>query len=1166
MSAASNGETNDALNPRGSAWVGANAGAGKTYILVSRLARLMLDGVKPERLLCLTYTRAAAAEMQVRLFDLLAEWALLDDAKLRAAIEKRLDIQIDAETLHRARILFAQAMETPGGLRLQTIHGFCESLLKRFPLEAGLSPHFDLMDEQDAQTLQSTVMSDLLLRAQTPTRAAALAVLTRALAENDIMALGRQIISQSSRFDRARASDNLDALASAMGLDDLRDPGGALPPIAAPIKQVSLDIVATAQMAQNWYENGGVNDQKQAVRLSTWLAMFQSDPQNITEETAEAAWPYLREVFFTQNGNLRAQLYSAALANEAPEHAEAMDAAQAKIGHVDERVKALTNHQLSAALYDFADALLSGYEAEKTRRGVLDYDDLVSMTNQLLSGAGAAQWVLFKIDNGLEHILVDEAQDTSPAQWRVITALADAFFDDAGLSAKDKRPRTIFAVGDEKQSIFSFQGADPTGFAARRDYFEQAITAIGGQFSYVAMTRSWRSTPQILKAVDLVFADNANRQGLTADGQAVEHIAERAKSIGHVDIWPALATPRDDRTLEAWQIPDTAERGGRNRLARKIADKINDLLNDAPQNISAGDILVLVRKRDAFVPELSRALKRLDINVAGADRMVLLEQLAVADILAALDIALNPSDDMAVAIFLRSPLGGIDETGLFDLAHDRKANLFDAVRDAAKIKGNSAVQTAYQRLDWLRRQCDFLSPYELLAQFLGAQGAHKLLSRRLGPEIDDPLGELLRLALAYEARHAASLQGFVHWLRQGSQDIKRDMEAGGDAVRIMTVHGAKGLEAPIVFLPDTCRPAIRRGGSGDRMQFGADGDLPLWRASQALRDSYNAAQVEAADQAAREEEKRLLYVAMTRARDRLYISGWLQKGHKHPPTDSWYAMLNETLDETARDDLAAGEMPLPNQNEDEDQDRNQDMTGAEADRTIRVLPPPPDWLYEKPAGSASSGITGHDYVGNKIFSPSGLSQRDDDDEAAGLGSAGFNDEAMRVAAERGRLAHRLLETLPLYDAARRPELARSYLSRHMDALDETLIAQIMAVIQDAELADLFSDAALAEAPIAGFLTRHDGSRLALSGQIDRLVETEKAILLVDFKTGRPPEDTQGGNYLAQMAAYRGLMQAAQSGDKPVECALVWTQNGRIDWLDTALLDDALDKILSSKTK
>jgi ATP-dependent helicase/nuclease subunit A len=480
------------------------------------------------------------------------------------------------------------------------------------------------------------------------------------------------------------------------------------------------------------------------------------------------------------------------------------------------------------------------------------------------------------------------------------------------------------------------------------------------------------------------------------------------------------------------------------------------------------------------------------------------------------------------------------------------------------------AEAARARLSWLRAQIDFLSPYEYLAQFLGAQGGHKALAARLGSEIDDPLHELMQLALSYEARHAGGMQGFVHWLRQGSQEIKRDMEAGGAAVRIMTVHGAKGLEAPIVFLPDTCRPAKKRGGARARMQFDAE-KRPLWRANQALRDPYNAAQAEADEEAQAQEEKRLLYVAMTRARDRLYIGGWLGAGETAAPEDSWYAMIDSALDDGLRGELAAGEGPLPRPSTDDAGREGEDE--AAADDAPPLTAEAPAWVNTKPAISAQ----GEAFIGMKIFSPSSLHEDDAapdrqavlpeaQDEAQGEGQ----DEARARAIARGQIIHKILEWVPgLPDEAREKAalaLAGKYAATKNDptaqALDadalKAAVDEALALMRAPELADLFSAAARAEAAIVGNLPLPDGRQLALAGQIDRMVETDEAIVLVDFKTGMPASDGPvAAGYVTQMAAYRGLIQAAKGTKKPIRCALVWTQNGHIDWLREADMQAAL---------
>ena len=1149
--------SHQAIAPHASAWVGANAGSGKTYILVSRLVRLMLDGVAPEKLLCLTYTRAAAAEMQERLFALLAQWALTDDADLRQEIAERLGIKVDEAQLSRARALFARALETPGGLRVQTIHAFCESLLKRFPLEAGLSPQFELLDEQDADDIQAALIARLVAAPPTSKRMgedssesdglpAAMARLTRVLNEADLHMLGRLIIAKR-QFWQIDGASQLRGLAQHLRIEEPVPSAELL--IGGLLQAHAKSLPALA----DWLAAGSAQDQSKAADIGAALSALRQD-QPLT------AWQHLQAVFLTQTGAPRKKMVTQKTAAAAPALFEQLSALADEVLALAERLKAISTYQMTAAVQLFAARLLAGYEAEKRRRAVLDYDDLIAATNHLLSGANAAQWVLFKIDRGLEHILVDEAQDTSPAQWRVIRALADEFFND---DTQRDRPRTLFAVGDEKQSIFSFQGADPTEFAKQRAHFEAAVGRFDGAFYYVPMQQSRRSAPQVLQLVDRVFATPAMCDGVTADGQPMQHTAFRDMAIGHVECWPVDKTVQAEDELPLWAVPEqTASQDGRSLLAARIGDKIAALLADKAQNITAGDMLILVRKRDGFVEEMSRALKQRGIAVAGADRMVLLEQAAIMDVLAALDVALNPLDDMALAIVLRSPLGGLSEEQLFALAYQRPADLWQAFCAAAQADDAAPeLAAAHKRLVWLHDKAHVLPPYELLAQFLGAQGGHKLLSARLGAEIDDPIGELLRLALAYEARHAASLQGFIHWLQQGQQEIKRDMESAGGAVRIMTVHGAKGLEAPIVFLPDTCRPPVKQGGASDRMQF-TDDKLPLWRAGKMLRDSFSEAQVARDNALTSQEERRLLYVALTRARDRLYIGGWLGKRDKNPALGSWYQLIAEALagqEGAVAAELAAGETAL-------------EKSQAETADKMPPSPPPaaPDWLHQRPPAEAKPH-----YYGDKLFSPSALGDDSPPRALVAQGAPGdqlAQAEALQQAAERGTLVHKLLQTLPSLPEAARRQAADDYLARLADSRQPPLSAEACAAMVDEALriialpvlADLFSAAARAEVPLAGVLLRDDGQKLALSGQIDRLLVTPEAVHIVDFKTGTP-HDSPPPRYVVQMAAYQALL-AQLYPDRPVRCSLVWTQTGRVDDLPQNALQAALADLLAGQLR
>lgn len=1139
MSKIDNQPAFQASDPQYSAWVAANAGSGKTFVLVTRLVRLMLSGVAPEKLLCLTYTRSAAAEMQDRLFTLLAEWALLDDAALHKAIGERLGTPDEDHDLPLARMLFARALETPGGLRVQTIHSFCESLLKRFPLEAGLSPQFDLLDEQDAQDLQAQIIRRLLSRDDDIALRSALDALTRQLSEPDLDKLARTILSQRDQFDAARQTENLKQLAQSSGLGHLdaqaRDP--------ASIANTHMQEYAPlASSLANWL---AASEQKTNQQRGHDLGQFIAAME---KHQLPQAWAALSQVFLTSEGLARKSLVTKTYAEERPKLAADLVRWSEQFDEVMAQYRASFAYQMTHALYVFAENLIQDYAAMKDQRGVLDYDDLISCTNQMLSQKRAAAWVLFKIDNGLEHILVDEAQDTSPAQWRVIRALADEFF--AGETANPKQ-RTIFAVGDEKQSIFSFQGADPAGFNAQYEHFNAQVSDIGGAVNYVRLLNSWRSAPQVLQVVDQLFSTAETARGLSAAGAPTEHIAQRDKATGYVALWEAeQSTPISGAgeageltDMPALDLPETT----RQKLARRIADKIAAWQADAACDIRPGDILILVRKRDDFVDDMIRALDRRNIRVAGADRMVLLEQIAIMDLMAAAEFALNPNDDLTLACFLRSPLGGLDETALFDLAYGRSGSLWSVLTAAVAAGGDDKLKVAHQRLSWLLGQVDYLRPYDYFAQLLSTQNGHASLRGRLGTEIDDAIGEFLRLALVFESRHVASMQGFLHFLRQGQQTIKRDMENRQDAVRIMTVHGAKGLEAPIVFLPDTCS---RPGGGTQRgvVQMGQQ-KTPFWRANKKMRESYGQAQEENAMQSEQDESKRLLYVALTRARDRLYIGGYLNKRAKTPPKGSWYQMI---ADELQKDKNLGEDMGRPIWSLGDEQK-------AMPERKINEQPsvdpgPAPTWVGEK----ISQQEARENILAEKIFAPSTVASS----SANAMSDRVDNGEAMLA----GHISHSLFEHLPAVPEAQRAAAAQAYVARHGQSLalnmQEKIITNVLEIMADAQMAELFAPHSRAEAPIAGFLTRGDGTQMQFHGQIDRYVETDEAIYLVDFKTGSVPDaDNIADAYVLQMAVYQALMQGVRGG-KPIRCGLVWTQACRVDWLDDKRLAISLANMLS----
>ncbi|MBM3571490.1 MAG: double-strand break repair helicase AddA, partial [Alphaproteobacteria bacterium] len=883
-----------AADPDASVWVSASAGTGKTKVLTDRVLRLLLAGTQPQRILCLTFTKAAAAEMSTRIAERLGQWAVADDLALARQLTELTGRPADGDAMTAARRLFARVLDAPGGLAIQTIHGFCQSLLRRFPIEAGIAPHFTVMDERSAAEMLADARARMLVAARdhdAEPLSQALAEITRHVTEDAFADLMFELTTERGRLDGLiRAAGGVDALIQAIHRRLRAKPGGTDADLCADASAEHAFDGAALRRAAAALTRGSKTDQTRAAAMSAWLA---EPAQRAAGFDAYAA------VYLTDEGEIRKNLAT----KQALKIDGAIDASlraeAARILNVQARRRALLVARATAALLSLGHAMLAAYQAEKQRGVLLDYDDLVLAARDLLHRPGVAPWVLYKLDGGIDHILVDEAQDTNPEQWQIVEALAAEFF--AGAGAESDRPeRTVFAVGDAKQSIFSFQGADPAAFERMRRDFSQRIPAAGASWREVPLDVSFRSADAVLRAVDAVFARHPARDGVAIGDQTIHHETFRAGQAGLVELWPP-ALPPERGDIQPWQPPvaiSTAE-APRARVARLVALQIHrwistgERLESKGRAIRAGDIMILVRRRGSFVGEVVRALKNLGIPVAGVDRMVLTQQLAIMDLVALGQFLLLPEDDLNLATVLKGPLIGLSEERLFELAHGRGGRLWLALRQRAHE--NADFAHAFDQLSALLARADLMPPYELFARVLGeGRGRAKILSR-LGPDAADPLDEFLNAALLHQRQHPPSLQGFLHWLGAAAEEIKRDLEQGArDEVRVMTVHGAKGLQAPIVILPDTIQKPERL----PRLLWppskpGAT-DIVLWPP----RTEHDEAVASAARALARDkrdrEYRRLLYVAMTRAEDRLYVCGWANR--KAASADCWYKLIQEGLD------------------------------------------------------------------------------------------------------------------------------------------------------------------------------------------------------------------------------------------------------------------------------
>jgi ATP-dependent helicase/nuclease subunit A len=1104
-----------ASDPDISAWVAANAGAGKTYTLANRVTRLLLNGADPSRILCLTFTKAAAAEMQERLFRQLGEWAMLPDEDLRARIAA---IGGDAHApLRRARQLFAGALETPGGLKILTLHAFCQIVLSRFPIEAGVPPGFEVLDDASARALIAQARQQVLEQAGTGggPLGDAIALIVRETGEGRLTGiLDAALGGDRRKLERffAGTEDIGTSLRRAHGLSD----GETTHAIVGGFCSELAREIDTLRAARDWLAGGTATDAKYAAILNRIAA----------SGVAPESFLLLHGLFHDSKGDVRDKLATKAAAQARPDLLAWLTALQDRYCAAAEKHKTARAAELAEAALTVVDAVRRRYHAAKRLLGMLDYDDLVIETRNLLHKSGAAAWVLYKLDGGIDHVLIDEAQDTSPEQWDIVRKLTEDFFSgDTG-----KGVRTIFAVGDEKQSIFSFQGADPAQFEVNRRHFAEVAAGAGHPFIDQPLVMSRRSAPDILSFVDTVFADAEARTGLTSGGGIIRHEAHRKTARGGIEFWPPLS-PDESEETDPWAPVDAVQSHSPvARLAMQVADRIHDWLkrgarlpgHDNP--IRPGDIMILLPRREPFGGEVIRQLKQRGVPVAGADRVRLTEQIAAMDLIALGRFVLQREDDLTLAALLRSPLCGLAEDDLFNLAHGRKTDLWRAL--AAR---RHAYPAAHALLSTMLERADYAPPFEFYAHLLSALGGKEKLLARLGPESADAIDEFVGLTLEYERSHTPSLEGFLDWVERGGTEIKRDMERGRDEVRVMTVHGAKGLEADIVILPDT---TSRPGGLGRHEGLLHTPGGPVFPLARTDAPRIVADAKAAADADILSEHRRLLYVALTRARDRLFICGFT--GKRGAGENSWYGWMKQAAEDLGVESARAGMTYRAIGMLAEDI--------AAAAPTVEPVEAQPGWIA-RPAPAEPA-------VPNPIR-PSEIGAAPATASPLGAGAGRFR---------RGTVVHALLARLPEVARERRRDIALRLAAAqgYCDAAGEELVREILAVLDHPEFAPIFGPMSRAEATIHAM--RPDlGLKAPITGRIDRLAVTPDAVLILDFKTNRPAprrlEDI-APTYLDQMALYRAAAQAVFPGRRIV-CGLVFTDGPSLVSLPDTLLEAQL---------
>lgn len=1138
----------EAAHPKNSVWVSANAGSGKTHVLTERVIRLLLNGTEPARILCLTYTKAAAAVMQTRIFRTLSGWTELKDGELSRVLIQLEGRKPDAKRLDEARRLFARALETPGGLKIQTIHAFCERLLHQFPLEANIAGHFEMMDERkrDAflQQARRYVLENAYLQKDSALHQALILVL-KTVGENGLDNLLSEAIAKRQALmpflERVMRKDGKAILEKALQIS----PDDSEEKLAEKIRESALHSAETISAFRNLGHSFSQDFVARLVLLET------ANDDELLE--------IVNLAYFT-DGKPRSikNLASKKLLEALPDLQTDLETRQEKLAMLLDKLRRVRLVPLNLAAFRLCYRLLVRYENLKKAEGLLDFDDLINRSLNLLKREGAGQWVQYKLDRGIDHILVDEAQDTSPAQWQIVQLLAQEFF--VGEGQRDVK-RTVFAVGDEKQSIYSFQGAVPEDFDANGRLIEKRANAAHQPFRRIRLNFSFRSTKDILQGVDLVFEKPENYKGLSAENIKTVHEPIRRNDPGEIVIWDSL-TPNVVKEPEDWREPVDQLHAPAVRLAEEIAATIhhwlhdNEILPGQGRKMRASDIIVLVRNRDQFVPALARALKNRNVPVAGADRLRLTHHIAVRDLMAFARFVLQPKDDLSLASVLKSPIFGFDEDDLYHIAANREGALFDSLKSHANEK--QKFETALALLRKYRNLADKSPVFEFFSHILSEDQGRARILARLGSEASDVLDAFMDYALSIQKTGLPGLQAFLETIAASDPEIKRELDQNREEVRIMTVHAAKGLESAVVFLVDSGsriwnsqhEPKLIEVEEKDTKGF-------LWQPGKEFKTSFGNCYINQLKEKAEEEYRRLLYVGMTRAEDRLIVCGYRGKNYVD---GTWSSLVGAAL----------------------------------KPHSVEIAGPSPDikaWRYcvDEKRSPLEDGVAGQDndewpvkplpaYFRTHMapeadlprpLTPSGASLDIDEDESANqkkmcispvLGEKTVNSS---FAIERGNVIHRLLQYLPQCDEKNREALAHAYLEKAAPQWTEEqrkdAFKQTFQVMSDPKLQPLFSKQARAEVTLMGIVDIK-GKKYAVSGQIDRLNDGQNTIVLGDFKTGRAPQSEKNipDSYLLQMALYRHLLQAIHP-QKTITTFLIYSDGPKVFELDGKKLASILDK-------
>ena len=818
-----------ASNPSENIWVQANAGTGKTTVLIRRLLRILFRNSynktdKTPGILCLTYTNAAAGEMRNRILDSLRKWAMSDDDKLIELLDGISEkTPANAEDLAFARRVFYMYIDNPDMLKIKTIHSFCEEILRRFPIEAGISPAWSLVSGAAQSVLLQDAFNKMINNSlknvgNIQNTMDAFFKIIDIKSEHFLADLNAMLLKHYKSFFQVDNVDKyreyfIDKTKHILNLD----------------KPVKTDFDMDNMIEIIEYIHGTVQGRKTPPQYLTNIINITAQYINNTVNFEK-----YKDLYLTAKNDVRTLVSKDSVLLKEAE----------RVYNIQQYLMNKNVFENTLALFDLSLDFANTYKEIKQERNLLDFEDLILYTQKLFEKPDIMGWVLSQLDVSLSHILVDEAQDTSPQQWNIMKMLAGDFFTDGN----DADNRSLFVVGDTKQSIYGFQNADPVAFAKSREQIAEQIKQNYRTIKEVALDQSFRSVEPVLKTVDYFFSDTS----VVAETGFYNnrHACYRKGDIGFVELHNLL------------KYEDVAHKT--KLYVRDIADKIESLIRD--EKYSPSDIMVLLQKRGSFANPLMVELKRRGIDVAGSDRVKLPLFPAIKDLLHLIRFCIDNKNDYSLCCVLKSPIYRLKERDILKLCDSKNVSENRCVFDCLY----ELYPDVYNDLIDIIEKSKTLAPYSFFSFVLNKNNNRQKIISGLGKHVIDPIEEFMSMCLAYERTQSGTLYHFIKWFITGDSEIKRDMDESA-GVRIMTVHGSKGLASPVVFLIDTVYfPQIESVLNLNHLHNNSNYDLWLWKThnteiTQAIAEKNKSDAVA--------EYYRLLYVAMTRTRDRLYIYG-----------------------------------------------------------------------------------------------------------------------------------------------------------------------------------------------------------------------------------------------------------------------------------------------------